>query len=81
MRPHSDPSVTAINRMKLKSSLLAEATYDESVRVLDVIYIEDKGYRFYEVPASEWETFAASDSPGRYFLDTIRKKYRRVRLP
>lgn len=68
-------------RLRLDSSLIAEALYDENVRTLDVHYQDGKAYRHYEVDVSTWAALITAASPGRYFLDFIRERHTRSRIP
>ena len=77
----TEESVYGIRRAKLKSSLLAECCYDGSLSVLDVTYVDGKSYRFYDVPESVWLKLEKNGSHGRYFLDEIRERFKRSRIP
>lgn len=67
--------------LKFDSSLLAEAYYDENVRILDVRYQDGKAYRHYEVDVSTWAALITAESPGRHFLDHIRERHSRSKIP
>ena len=56
--------------------------YDESTCVLTIIYRGGRGkYRYFDVPATEWEAFRNASSKGRY-LNTVFKErqYRYERI-
>jgi hypothetical protein len=57
------------------SSMIASAGYDPDTRVMEIEFRSGKTYTFSEVPPHVYENLLASDSPGRYFNQSIKNNY------
>jgi len=70
-------------RLSLESTLLASAVYFAESAVLELEFRDGARYRFYGVPAADFQQLLASDSKGGYFNRSIRNRfpYQRVFAP
>lgn len=62
------------------SSKLASVGYDSSAMILRIEFIKDGVFEYYGVPELYYNGLMEADSPGRYFKQFIKDKYRYVRL-
>lgn len=62
----------------LSSSNLAQAEYDDSLKLLRITFRNGKTYEYRAVPRPVYDTLATATSPGRYFAIAIKKVYRHV---
>ena len=61
--------------MKVLSSHIDSAEYDDAERTLYVTYKNGAKYSYAEVPAEKWEAFQAATSKGEYLRDEIKPKH------
>ena len=64
----------------LSSSNLAQAEYDDVLKLLRITFRTGKTYEYRSVPRPTYDTLVSSTSPGRYFAIAIKKVYRYVIL-
>ncbi|RIJ66352.1 KTSC domain-containing protein [Rummeliibacillus sp. POC4] len=62
------------------SSKLASVGYNSSAMILRIEFIKDGVFEYYGVPELYYKGLMEADSPGRYFKQFIKDKYRFVRL-
>lgn len=63
------------------SSLISKAKYDNKELLLTIYFkTNSKSYEFYNVPVPTWIAFKNSDSPGRFFNSTLKKKFNATTL-
>jgi len=62
------------------SSTLATVGYDEGGELLQLEFCSRAVYRYFAVPAAVHEALLAAKSKGSYFNQTIRGRYRFVRV-
>jgi hypothetical protein len=66
----------AFIRRPVQSSAISAIDYDDETQELGVTFRQGgPRYSFPNVPQDEFEAFAGSDSPGRYFLSNIKGNY------
>lgn len=62
------------------SSKLASVGYRPNAMILRIKFIKDGVFEYYGVPESLYNGLIEAESPGRYFKQYIKDKYRYVRL-
>jgi hypothetical protein len=62
----------------MPSSVIAAMSYNTQTRILTIVYRGKRGtYRYFEVPAEEYEAFRAAPSKGTYLNEIFKpKEYR-----
>ncbi len=59
----------------MPSSVIAAMDYNESTRVMTVVYRGNRGtYRYFNVPPDEWTAFQAARSKGTYLNETFKTR-------
>jgi hypothetical protein len=67
--------------LPLESEMFTSAAYDADRQVLYLRFRKTGDvYRYFEFPATEYQTFLDADSHGRFFLARIRESYRYERM-
>ena len=61
--------------VRLRSSALAEASYDPDTRELDVEFVHGKTYTHTNVPQSVFDELTQSSSPGNFYAHNIKGQY------
>jgi len=61
----------------LESKLLASSAYDSGKHIL---YRSGEVYRYFEFPEEQYREFLEADSHGRYFLKSVRNRFRYERM-
>ena len=69
-----------ILRVPVESALLRNVGFDAKKNVLEVQFTHGGIYRYFEVPAETHAALMKSDSKGKFFQATIRKKFRFERV-
>ena len=68
----------------MPSSVIATMRYDAESRTLMIVYRGNRGrYRYFDVPAEEWEAFRAAPSKGAYLNGIFKERgyrYERVKV-
>ncbi len=64
----------------ITSSKIATVGYQSSAMILRIEFIKDGVYEYYGVPESIYNGLTEAASPGRYFKQFIKDKYRHVKL-
>jgi hypothetical protein len=59
----------------LASSNLSAMRYDEQSRTLQIRFQSGRSYDYQDVPADVADGLKQADSPGRYFLNSIKGVY------
>lgn len=62
------------------SSNIATTQYNEVTNHLDITFKNGLRYRYYDVPASEWETLKDAESIGKYINTRIKGHYQSQNL-
>ena len=68
--------VSAVEWVPVESGLFSSAAYRASVRQLYLRFQDGKIYRFFDCPVTVYNEFIAAASPGRYFSQQIRNRFR-----
>ena len=69
---------SATDSASLPSSNLAQAEYDDSLKLLRITFRTGRTYEYRAVPRPVYDTLASASSPGRYFAIAIKKVYRHI---
>ena len=69
-----------IHMVVVQSSVIRALGYNKRHKILDVLLLKGRRYRYYAVPAAEAEAFRASESKGKFYNERIKKHFRFVRL-
>ncbi|MGH3468522.1 MAG: KTSC domain-containing protein [Thermocrispum sp.] len=64
-----------MKRTPVESTVLRSIGYDADEGILEIEFVSDDVYRYFVVPRSVHTALMESDSPGRYFNQTIRDRY------
>lgn len=64
-----------MKRVPVESKVLRSVGYDADQRILEIEFLSDEVYRYFVVPRSVHAALMESESPGRYFNQTIRDRY------
>jgi hypothetical protein len=64
----------------LESKLLASSAYDSGKHILYLRFRGGEVYRYFEFPEEQYREFLEADSPGRYFLKSVRNRFRYERM-
>lgn len=65
--------------VELTSSNLRRARHDESQMALEIEFTNGRTYRYFDVPLHEFEALTRAASPGTYFNENIKGRYRYAR--
>ena len=63
---------------KLSSSMIERICYDEEEASLSIWFRQTGRYIYYGVPAAVFDALKGAPSAGRYFNESIKKRYRCV---
>ena len=66
--------------MAVESKMFSAVAYEASGKMLYLRFRRGDVYRYFDFPASAYETFLAAESKGRFFLSEIRDCFRYERL-
>ena len=69
-----------MQRNPVTSSTISEIGYDESRRVLEVLFASGSTYQYFDVSAQEYEALMGASSLGQYLNANIKGKYRYARV-
>ena len=61
---------------RLVSSAISRAVYDDNSRTLSLWFKDSGLYVYFDVPPDVFDGLKAASSPGRYFCDAIKGRYR-----
>jgi len=61
-----------VRRIPVESEALASVGYHPARRVLEVEFTSGEVYRYFDLPAREFEALVAADSLGHHFCEHIR---------
>jgi hypothetical protein len=73
-------SFSATDSVSFKSSNLAQAEYDDYLKLLRVTFTSGRTYEYRAVPRPVFDTLASAPSAGMYFAVSIKKVYRHIKL-
>jgi hypothetical protein len=82
-RPVAKPALAPQIRMHLvpvESSLVRAIAYNKHRKILDVLFLRGKRYRYFAVPATTAKAFFAAASKGKFYNDRIKRHFRCERL-
>jgi hypothetical protein len=71
-------SFSPTDSTSLSSSNLAQAEYDDMLKILRITFRTGRTYEYRAVPRPVYDTLATAASPGRYFAIAIKKVYRHI---
>ena len=61
---------------RLQSSVIARIAYDDDTRILDIWFHDSGRYCYFAVPREVYEGLRSAASPGRYFAECVRGRFR-----
>ncbi len=64
-----------MQRIPVDSTNLASVGYDAIARALEVEFRGGRVYRYFAVPAADYDGLMSSSSKGRYFNENIKDQY------
>jgi hypothetical protein len=64
----------------LESKLLASSAYDSGKHILYLRFRSGEVSRYFEFPEEQYREFLEADSHGRYFLKSVRNRFRYERM-
>ena len=73
--------MNAIPRQSVTSSDIASVGYDAASQTLEIEFHATGVYRYFSVPATVFETFLTTPSPGKYFLQNVKGKFAWEKVP
>jgi hypothetical protein len=62
--------------ISVKSSQLAQVSYNEDTRILSIIFHNGTRYDYYDVPKDVYDSLMSSSSIGSYFTKNIKFKFK-----
>ena len=65
----------------LESKMFLSAAYHAESRILYLRFQSGDVYRYFDFPDDHYQDFLNAQSQGKYFLSTIRHRFRYERLP
>jgi hypothetical protein len=65
----------------LESKLLASSAYDPGKHLLYLRFQSGEVYRYFEFPEEQYRELLEAESHGRYFLRSVRNRFRYERMP
>lgn len=69
-----------MQRQPVSSSNIAEIGYDESRRIMEVLFTNGSTYQYFDVPQQEYEALMRAGSHGQYLNANIKGRYRYARV-
>jgi hypothetical protein len=66
--------------LPIESKMFTSVAHDADKQILYLRFHSDEVYRYFEFPASEYQTFLKAESRGRFFLAHIRNQFRYERM-
>ncbi|HEX6097421.1 MAG TPA: KTSC domain-containing protein [Thermoanaerobaculia bacterium] len=69
-----------MDRHAVDSSVILALGYDDASSILEVVFRTGRTYRYFRVPASEYEALRDAKSIGAYFNRKIRPRFRGVEV-
>lgn len=69
-----------MQRTPVSSSNIAEIGYDESRRVLEVLFKSGNVYQYFDVPPQEHQALMQASSYGQYLNANIKGRFRYARV-
>ncbi len=69
-----------MERLPVESSVIVAVGYDDSASILEVVFRTGRTYRYFRVPASEYDALVNAESVGAYFNREIRPRYKGVEV-
>lgn len=64
----------------IESKMFTAAAYEAESRVLYLRFTSGEVYRYFDFPEQQWREFLTAESRGRFFLSSIRDRFRYERL-
>jgi hypothetical protein len=65
-----------MDRVRVRSSNLASVGYDAEEGILEIVFLNGRIYEYYRVPEDVFQGLVSASSPGQYFADHVRDRYR-----
>ena len=69
-----------MKRTLVSSSVLASVGYDATSLTLEIEFHDGSVYQYYDVPEFEHQGLMQATSHGKYFLTSVKDRYRYTRL-
>lgn len=69
-----------MQRTPVSSSNIAEIGYDESRRILEVLFKTGNVYQYFDVPLQEYQALMQASSHGQYLNANIKGRFRYARV-
>ena len=69
-----------MQRKQVSSSTIAEIGYDESRRILEVLFNNGTTYQYFDVPQQEYDALMQASSHGQYLNGNIKGRFRYARI-
>jgi hypothetical protein len=69
-----------VQRTPVSSSNIAEIGYDESRRILEVLFRTGNVYQYFDVPPQEYQALMQASSYGQYLNANIKGRFRYARV-
>ena len=69
-----------MDRVPVRSTNLGSVGYDPIEGTLEIEFLNGRVYEYYRVPELIFSALVAAASPGEYFADHIKDRYRYRRL-
>ena len=64
----------------IESKMFTAAAYDAEPLVLYLRFTSGEVYRYFNYPEKQWRAFLAAESRGKFFLSSIRDRFRFERM-
>lgn len=64
-----------MDRVSVSSSNVASVGYDESLRILEVEFLNGAVYEYYDVPENVYQELVSASSVGGYLAQRVKKVY------
>jgi KTSC domain len=65
-----------MDRIPVSSSNIAEVGYDEQSTTLEILFLNQSIYQYFDVPKDVYDSLVSATSVGQYFNANIRGEYR-----
>ena len=69
-----------MDREYITSMMIRSIGHDASSSVLEIEFCSGPIWQYFDFTESDWHSFCAAESKGKYFLANIKNKYRECRV-
>ena len=70
--------VSHITRQSVQSSAIAKVGYSKRRHILEIEFVNDAVYRYFDVPVAVYHDLMSAESKARFYDSNVRKHYRSV---